>query len=77
MFNRPRRTYAVLVTLAVAAFAVSATGNGKGPHSGGLRYWASATGWAGFGLLVLATVLYTLALGVRSIARHRAPTTIK
>jgi hypothetical protein len=75
MFNHPRRVYRVLVPAAVIAFVVSAMGHGT-PSTGGVRYWIGAIGWASFGVLFVATVLYSVALGLRTLIRRRTPSTI-
>jgi len=74
MFNHPRRVYWILLPAAVVAFAVSAAGNGT-HHTGGARYWVGAIGWATFGLLLVATVLYSVALGLRSLTQGHTPST--
>lgn len=76
MFKRPRHTYTFLVLAALVALAISGIGGDATPSSDALRYWAGAVGWVTFSLLLAVTVLYTLALGVRALARHRtSPTT--
>lgn len=72
MSNRPHRTYLVLVPAAVAAFAISGVGHDSTSGNGGLRYWVGAIGWATFGLLLVATAVYSIALGARSFLRRRA-----
>lgn len=74
MLRRPRRTYALLLAALVAAFALSAVGKDQTPSDGGL-YYVGATGWVAFCVLLLATLVYTLILGVRAIGRTSRTTT--
>jgi hypothetical protein len=74
MFKRPRRNYALLVLALAVTLAISGIGGDSTASSDALRYWVGATGWATFAFLFVATVLFTLALGVRAFA-HRTPST--
>lgn len=74
MLRRPRRTYALLLPCLVAAFALSAVGKDQTPSDGGL-YYVGATGWVAFCVLLLATLVFTLVLGVRAIGWTSHPTT--
>ena len=74
MLRRPRRTYALLLPSLVAAFALSAVGKDRTPSDGGL-YYVGATGWVAFCVLLLATLVFSLVLGVRAIGRTSPTTT--
>jgi len=74
MLRRPRRTYALLLPSLVAAFALSAVGKDRTPSDGGL-YYVGSTGWVSFCVLLLATLAFSLVLGVRAIGRTSHPTT--
>jgi len=74
VFARPKLVYVGLVVALVAFFALSAVGNSgtdaqnnKASSVG----WIGDIGWALFMLSVLATILYTIALLVRTIVRRR------
>jgi hypothetical protein len=72
MLQRPGRIYAALVPALVAAWFVSGLARGRTPSTGGLLYRVGATGWLCFILLLLAIVIYTVALGVAAVWRRRA-----
>ena len=69
IFERPKVTYVVLVVAIVGFFALSAVGN-TGDHDTNVT-WIGNIGWAMFLLSLLATILYTIALGVRTIRSRR------
>ena len=60
-----RRTYIGLGLLLVAAFAVSAVGQGRRGRGHDALYWIGAVGWTTFGITLLVVVLLTLALLIR------------
>ena len=70
MLRNQRRTYALLLPSLVAAFALSAVGKDRTPSDGGL-YYVGATGWVAFCVLLLATLVFTLVVGVRAIGTSR------
>lgn len=72
IFNRPKAAYVVLVVAIVGFFALSAVGN-TGDHNTSWT-WLGDIGWAMFMLSILATIVYTVALVVRSILRRRNAT---
>lgn len=76
IFNRPRVTYVVLVVAIVGFFALSAVGNtgsdAENAKSG--VTWIGDIGWAMFLLSILATILYSIALLVRTLLRRRRTT---
>jgi hypothetical protein len=67
IFDRPKVTYVVLVVAMVGLFALSAVGQSDGSSLA----WIGATGWFGFMLAVLLTIVYSVALVVRSLRRRR------
>jgi hypothetical protein len=70
MLERPSRVYRVLLPLLVVAFALSFVGRDNTP-SDGRTYWIGAGEWAAFGALLLVTLVFTLAVAVRAVARPR------
>ena len=70
IFNRPKVAYVVLVVAIVAFFALSGVGQSGDKNSSWT--WLGDTGWWLFQLSILATVVYTVALVVRSIRRRRS-----
>jgi hypothetical protein len=69
VLDRPRHVYRVLLPLLVLTFGVSAIGKDKTPSEGG-TYWIGASGWAAFCVLLLITVVFTVVLAVRALARR-------
>lgn len=73
LFERPKVVYVGLVVAIVAFFALSAVGNtgtdAQNKASG--VTWIGDIGWAMFLISILATILYTVALVVRALIRHR------
>ena len=69
----PRITYAVLGTLLVAFWFLSGIGQDEGASDNAAN--VGTTFWVCFGITILATVGYTLALGVRALLRRRSPQT--
>ena len=73
LFARPKVVYVGLVVAIVAFFALSAVGNtgtdAQNKASG--VTWIGNIGWAMFLISILATILYSVALAVRGIARRR------
>jgi len=67
IFNRPKVTYVVLVIGIVAFFALSSVGQ----NDNSSWTWLGDTGWWLFQLTILATIVYTVALVVRSVRRRR------
>jgi hypothetical protein len=73
LFERPKVVYVGLVVAIVAFFALSAVGNTgtdaqKKASSVG---WIGDIGWTMFLISILATILYTVALVVRTVVRRR------
>ena len=73
LFERPKVVYVVLVVGIVGFFALSAVGNSgtDAENKASGVTWIGNIGWAMFLLTILATVLYTIALVVRTIVRRR------
>jgi len=73
VFARPKLVYVGLVVALVAFFALSAVGNSgtDAQNKASSVGWIGDIGWALFMLSVLATILYTIALLVRTIVRRR------
>jgi hypothetical protein len=69
LFERPKVVYVVLVVMIVGFFALSAVGN-TGDKDTNVT-WIGNVGWAMFGVSLLLTIVYTVALGVRAIMRRR------
>jgi hypothetical protein len=69
IFNRPKVVYVALVVAIVAFFALSGIGQSGDKNSSWT--WLGDTGWWLFQLSILATILYTIALVVRTIRRRR------
>jgi hypothetical protein len=69
IFDRPKVTYVVLVVAIVGFFALSAVGN-TGEHDTNVT-WIGNIGWFMFLLTVLATIVYSVALLVRTVRRRR------
>ena len=73
VFERPKVVYVGLVIAIVGFFALSAVGNtgtdAQNKASG--VTWIGNIGWAMFMISILATILYTVALVVRTIVRRR------
>lgn len=66
----PKKTYAVLGTLLVAFWFLSGIGQSDGASES-----ASNVGtvfWVCFGITVVSTAVYSLALGIRALARSRS-----
>lgn len=72
IFDRPKVTYVVLVVAIVAFFGLSAVGN-TGDHDTSWT-WLGDIGWWAFLLSILATIVFTIALLVRTIRRRRSAT---
>jgi hypothetical protein len=71
LLEKPLRAYRVLGPLLVVLFLVSGVGSDATPSDGG-SYYVGAVSWAGFGLTLLVTVLFTLALVGRSVLGQRS-----
>ena len=69
IFNRPKVVYVALVVAIVAFFALS--GIGQSDNKSSSWTWLGDTGWWLFQLSILATILYTIALVVRTVRRRR------
>lgn len=69
IFNRPKVAYVVLIVAIVGFFALSAVGQHDDRTTDWT--WLGNTGWAMFLLSILATIVYTVALVVRSVLRRR------
>ena len=73
VFERPKVVYVGLVIAIVGFFALSAVGNtgtdAQNKASG--VTWIGDIGWAMFMISILVTILYTVALVVRTIVRRR------
>jgi len=73
VFDRPKVVYVGLVVAIVGFFALSAVGNtgtdAQNKASG--VTWIGDIGWTMFLISILATILYTVALVVRTIVRRR------
>lgn len=68
MLERPSRVYRVALPLLVVTFALSFVGKDNTPSDGG-AYWIGASGWFAFGVLLLVTLVFTVAVAVRAVAR--------
>lgn len=68
MLERPSRVYRVVLPLLVVALALSFVGKDNTPSDGG-TYWIGAGGWFAFGVLLLVTLVFTVAVAVRAVAR--------
>ena len=73
IFERPKFVYVGLVVAIVGFFALSAVGNSgtDAQNKASGVTWIGDIGWAMFLISILATILYTVALVVRSIVRRR------
>ena len=73
LFARPKLVYVGLVVALVAFFALSAVGNTgtDAQNKASNVSWIGDIGWTMFMLSVLATILYSIALLVRTIVRRR------
>ena len=67
IFNKPKVVYVGLVVAIVAFFALSAVGQSDNSS----WTWLGNTGWWLFQLTILATIVYTIALVVRTVRRRR------
>ena len=72
VFEKPAAVYGALVPLLVVFWFLSGMARGLTPTTGGWQYRVGATSWALFGLVLLLTVLYTIALLVRRVAFRRS-----
>jgi hypothetical protein len=74
LFAKPKAVYTVLVVLMVGLFSMSFVGN-TGPEEkqpdSGPEYLTGAIGWFGFLLAMVATLLFTIALGAHRLLRRR------
>lgn len=77
LFERPKAVYVGLVVGIVAFFALSAVGNSgtDAQNKASSVGWIGSIGWVLFLLTVLATILFTVALVVRSFLRRRRSAT--
>jgi hypothetical protein len=73
VFGRPKIVYVGLVVAIVGFFALSAVGNSgtDAQNKASNVTWIGNIGWAMFMISILATILYTAALVVRSVVRRR------
>jgi uncharacterized membrane protein len=73
VFERPKVVYVVLVVAIVGFFALSSVGNSgtDAQNKASGVTWIGDIGWAMFLISILATILYTVALVVRSVVRRR------
>jgi len=73
VFARPKLVYVGLVVALVAFFALSSVGNSgtDAQNKASSVGWIGDIGWALFMVSVLATILYSIALLVRTIVRRR------
>ena len=73
VFDRPKVVYVALVVAIVAFFALSAVGNSgtDAQNKASGVTWIGNIGWAMFLISILATILYTVALVVRTLVRRR------
>ena len=69
IFDRPKVAYVVLVVAIVGFFALSAVGNTGDKDTNWT--WLGDIGWWMFLVSILATIVYTVALVVRTIAQRR------
>ena len=69
MLERPSRVYRVVLPLLAVTFALSFVGSENTPSDGG-TYWIGASGWFAFGVLLLVTVVFTVAVAGRAVARR-------
>ena len=63
------RIYKVLLPLLLVAFVVSSIGKDKTLGQGG-TYWIGASGWFAFGVLLLTTIVFTVVVAIRAVARR-------
>ena len=73
IFERPKLVYVGLVVAIVGFFALSAVGNSgtDAQNKASGVTWIGDIGWAMFLISILATILYTVALVVRTFVRRR------
>jgi peptidoglycan/LPS O-acetylase OafA/YrhL len=64
LVNHVRRTYMGLGAAMVLLFLVSAVGQNSTSHDA--QYWVGAIAWAGFGLVLIAILVVTVMVVVRS-----------
>lgn len=76
MLERPSRMYRVVLPLLVVAFALSFVGRDSTASDGG-AYWIGASGWFAFAVLLLVTLAFTVAVGVRAVARSRKTSEVR
>jgi hypothetical protein len=67
MFEHPKRAYLVLGTALVVLFVVSGVGQLSSHHDA--WYWLGAFAWVGFGLVLVAIVVLSAAVGIRKRRR--------
>jgi hypothetical protein len=70
IFDRPKATYVVLVVAIVGFFALSAVGN-TGDKDTNVT-WIGNVGWALFMISVAVTIVFSVALLVRTLRRRGA-----
>ena len=71
LLDRPIQVYPVLVVALVGLFSLSFVGNtGKHKPTHGTVYLVGAIGWFGFLIVVLVTVLYSVALGIHTLCKR-------
>jgi len=69
--DQPLRAYRVLGPALVAFFLLSAVSGNGSDRSDGWTYTVGAIGWAGFGLTLVVTVVFTAAAIGRSVLARR------
>jgi hypothetical protein len=73
LFERPKVVYVGLVVAIVGFFALSSVGNSgtDAQNKASSVGWIGDIGWPLFLISILATILYTVALVVRTVVRRR------
>jgi hypothetical protein len=69
--SKPLHAYRVLGPLLVVLFLMSGFGSDSTP-SDGAKYYVGAYCWAGFGITLVATVVFTAILLGRSVLERRS-----
>jgi hypothetical protein len=64
--------YRALIPSLVACWFLAGVGGDRTPSDGGL-YWVGAAFWLLFGLTLLGTVVFTIAVLIRRFSRKGAP----
>lgn len=65
MFDKPQTVYGILVPLLIGLWFLSSLARGRTPSDPGALYRIGATAWFFFGLTLVLTLLFSLAVLVR------------